>query len=94
MYIYILYPMPQRKAMEVSPFFPVAPSLQAGAIVVAAEPSVPKLPSDYDALKKKGLVRKRRGRPWEVGKSLGKPWEKHEKLEKPWENHGTTVEKL
>jgi len=61
---------------------------------VAAEPSVPKLPSDYDALKKKGLVRKRRGRPWEVGKSLGKPWEKHEKLEKPWENHGTTVEKL
>jgi len=32
--------------------------VKAGAIVVAAEPSVPKLPSDYDALKKKGLVRK------------------------------------
>ena len=32
--------------------------VEAGAIVVANEPPVPKLPSDYDALKKKGLVRK------------------------------------
>ncbi|CAK9090544.1 unnamed protein product, partial [Durusdinium trenchii] len=32
--------------------------VKAGAIVVANEPPVPKLPSDYDALKKKGLVRK------------------------------------
>eukprot|EP00434_Breviolum_minutum_P003634 symbB.v1.2.003200.t1/scaffold166.1/size289592/2 len=32
--------------------------VKAGAIVVSNEPPVPKLPSDYEALKKKGLVRK------------------------------------
>ena len=66
--------------------------------MVAAEPSVPKLPSDYDALKKKGLVRKRRGRPWEVGKTLGKAWGKASKvgktMGKPWNKRGKNYKKL
>ncbi|CAE7313191.1 Acly [Symbiodinium sp. CCMP2456] len=32
--------------------------VKAGSIVVASEPPVPKLPSDYESLRKKGMVRK------------------------------------
>eukprot|EP00438_Fugacium_kawagutii_P012450 Skav232878 [mRNA] locus=scaffold1432:67828:93143:- [translate_table: standard] len=46
-----------------------AAGMEGRHIVVAPEVPVPKLPSDFDALKKKGLVRKKLGRDWRVGSS-------------------------